>query len=121
MKISNSPKNNRLSIPVSKKAHEVFSVISNASGVSLGKCIASWLDDTLDAADFMAQKIVQARQTPRILSQELNGYAAGLSVALDTVIDNAKRGKGGLTPPSSNTGGKGTEQARKSKISKGGN
>ena len=95
--------NVRLTVPVSGRAHSVFSRIAEASGVSLGRCMSSWLDDTLDAAEYMADKMLDARTAPRILARELHGYAAGLQVAGDAII---KRAQGGLTPPSSNTGGK---------------
>jgi len=99
----------RLTIPLSPNVHAVFSRISEASGVSLGRCVNSWLFDTLDAADFMAQKMEGARQSPRILSRELNAYAAGLSVALDDVLTKAKA----INPPSSNTGGKLSNRGKK--------
>ena len=94
--------NVRLTVPVSGRAHAVFSRISRSSGVSLGRCMASWLDDTLDAADYMAAKMEDARTAPRILARELHGYAAGLQVASEAVL----AGVGGFTPPVSNTGGK---------------
>lgn len=104
----------RLTVPLSPNVHAVFSRISESSGVSLGRCVNAWLFDTLDAADFMAQKMEGARQSPRILSRELNAYAAGLSVALDDVLTKAGVGKKGLNPPSSNTGGKGVNRGAKS-------
>jgi len=105
----------RLTIPVSKATHDVFTRIANGSGVPIGRCMAQWLQDTLDAADYMAQKIETARQAPGILSRELHGYAAGLAVAGDAVIERAKRGKTAITPPSSNTGGKSPKTARNRK------
>jgi hypothetical protein len=113
--------NVRFSVPVSKAADDVFARIAAASGVSKGKCIAAWLDDTLDAAEFMANKMDAARQSPRILSRELHTYAAGLAGAVDSVIGRAKSGKtGGLTPPSSNTGGKVFENTPKKADGRGG-
>jgi len=96
----------RMSIPLTEQTHKVFQRISNASGVSMGKCMASWLQDTLEAAEYMACKMENARQSPRLVAHELHTYAAGLEMALDSVISTAKGPKPGLTPPSSNTGGK---------------
>jgi hypothetical protein len=78
--------------------------------------MASWLLDTLDAAEYMAQKMDSARQSPRIVARELHSYAAGLSLAADAVISRAQEGKQGVTPPSSNTGGKLSEKHGSPKL-----
>jgi hypothetical protein len=61
--------------------------------------MASWLEDTLDAADYMAQKLEELKRRPGLLSRELTTYAAGLTVACDDVIDRAKQAKTGNYPP----------------------
>jgi hypothetical protein len=106
----------RLTIPVSQQTHDVFSRISRGSGVPLGKCMGSWLADTLDAADYMAQKFDELKQRPAILSRELTNFAAGLSVSAESVIERAKGSKMTLTPPSSNTGGKVSKTRKASPV-----
>jgi hypothetical protein len=81
----------RLSIPVTMQTHEVFSRISAGSGISLGRCMGSWLADTLDAADYMATKLEEVKGAPALLSRELTAYAAGLTVASENVIQKAKK------------------------------
>ena len=108
----------RVTVPVTVHTHEVFKRISEASGVSVGRCMSSWLLDTLDAAEYMASKMDQARQSPRIVSRELHSYAAGLSLAADAVIQRAQEQKTGVTPPSSNTGGKLSKSAETPKSQK---
>jgi len=91
----------------------------------VGRAMGEWLADTLEAAEFTAQKMQEAREAPALVTRELQAYALGLGD--ETVAFLAKlREKGraartptagrrraaaqtGLFPPSSNTGGKGTE------------
>jgi hypothetical protein len=103
----------RLSVPIPEQTLEIFKRISAASGVSVGKSVASWLYDTQDAAEYMAQKMDAARQSPRIVARELHSYAAGLAIAGDRVIAAAA---GDLPPRHSNTGGKVSEKVIRPKL-----
>jgi len=105
-----SPNIVRLSIPIPAHTYDVFKRISAASGVPLGRCMAQWLGDTLDAAEYMAGKLEEVRARPGDLSRELTGFAVALSAASDDVILKAKSQ---IPPPSSNTGGKLPRSARK--------
>jgi hypothetical protein len=120
----------RLTIPVSAEVHAVFSRMAKAGRMPVGRCMAEWLADTIDAAEFMASKMEQARATPKLVARELHSYALGLSDMTTDLLDSMKApregGAGGavsapappslaamlkelktpLTPPSSNTGGK---------------
>jgi hypothetical protein len=96
--------------------------------------MAEWLADTIDAAEFMASKMEQARSTPKLVARELHSYALGLSDITTDLLESMKAPREGgaagrrsapapasfgaflregekgartpLTPPSSNTGGK---------------
>jgi hypothetical protein len=91
--------------------------------MSISKAMGEWLGDTIEAADFMATKIEQARAAPKIVMQEMHAYALGLADETGALMERvraegrAARGRqphGGAgaplaRPPSGNTGGKGTK------------
>jgi len=82
--------------------------------------MGEWLADTLEAAQFTAQKMEQARAAPRIVAREMHAYALGLTDETGSLIESlravgrtprrqAQRDAepAGDHPPSGNTGGKG--------------
>lgn len=121
------PKPSRVSVPVSGEVLEAFQRLAKAGNMSTGKAMASWLEDTVDAAQFMAETLEKARSAPRLVAQELHAYALGLSDETGSLLnkirsdatlkraeqtaerDAAQRARpaGGSAPPSCNTGGKG--------------
>ena len=110
----------RLTITVTPEVRDVFSRMAEAGGMSLGKCMGEWLGDTIDGAQFVAQKMEDARKAPRVVMREMQAFSRGLLHEVDVVsaqvrsgqpVPDAKRqprsgGSGALRPPSSNTGGK---------------
>jgi hypothetical protein len=105
----------RLTISVTPEVHEVFTRMSDAAGISLGKCMGDWLGDTIDGAQFVAQKMEEARKAPRVVMREMQAFAKGLSVEVDATVSAMRRRPGPASPdqaarppspPSSNTGGK---------------
>lgn len=72
------PETIRLTIPVSVEVHRTFERLAKASGMPLGRAMAEWLADTLDAAAFMAETMEKARAAPKLVAQELHAYALGL-------------------------------------------
>ena len=117
--------NVRLTISVTPQVHATFQRLAKGSGVSISKAMGEWLGDTIEAAEFMAEKIEQARAAPRIVMQEMHAYALGLSDETGAVVERMRqKGRaeraGALgsdaappaqlrVPPSGNTGGKGTK------------
>lgn len=103
----------RLTISVTPEVHQAFTKLSKATGMSLSSAMGEWLSDTLEAAEFMAEKVAQARAAPRIVMQEMHAYALGLADETGEVLARVrargepagKRSAAG-SPPSSNTGGK---------------
>jgi hypothetical protein len=104
----------RLTITVTPEVHDVFSRMAEASGLSLGRCMGDWLEDTCEGAQFVAQKMLEAKKAPRLVMREMQSAARGL---LDEVNAAAadQRSRQALAvarhpaqpaPPSSNTGGK---------------
>jgi hypothetical protein len=111
----------RLTIPVSAEVHQTFARISKAGNMPIGRAMGEWLQDTIDAAAFMAEKMEQARKAPALVARELHSYALGLSDQTQELM--AQMRKGGKAsgspaghppfgiakrtpPPVSNTGGK---------------
>ena len=82
--------------------------------MSLGRCMGDWLEDTSEGAAFVAQKMVDARQAPRVVLREMQGFVRGLSDEIDLVAEGVRARAAGAaasrarppSPPSSNTGGK---------------
>ena len=109
----------RLTISVTPEVHAVFTRMSEVGGISLGKCMGEWLADTIDGAQFVAQKMEDARKAPRVVMREMQALSRGI---VDEVDEIARQVRGGLqvpdaqrqapagrrasSPPSSNTGGK---------------
>lgn len=108
----------RTTITVSPEVHEIFSRMAAAAGMSLGRCIGDWLEDTSEGAQLIAQKMEEARRAPRTVMREMHAMALGLVDEAQDVLDKVRRrpaagagvqpaaGAGLLRPPVSNTGGK---------------
>jgi hypothetical protein len=105
----------RLTITVTPEVHEVVSRMAEAGGLSLGKCMGEWLGDTIDGAQFVAQKMQEARKAPRVVMREMQAFSRGLVSDVDAAAAEVRRtGTQGAaaprsaqpSPPSSNTGGK---------------
>lgn len=113
----------RLTITVTPEVHEVFTRMSVAGGISLGKCMGEWLGDTIEGAQFVAHKMEEARKAPRVVMREMQAFTRGLSDEVDAVAVSmrrqpaqsaARRQPAGAVPPSSNTGGKSPGKTRNS-------
>ena len=92
--------NVRLTISVTPEVHATFQRLSKASSMSISKAMGDWLGDTLEAAEFMAEKIEQARAAPKIVMREMHAYALGLAdetgALLERVRREGARGQGAL-------------------------
>jgi len=127
----------RLTIPVSAEVHAAFTRVAKAGNMPVGRAMGEWLGDTIDAVEFMAEKMEQARSAPALVARELHSYALGLTEETQGLMahlrakgqaDRAQRraqrpasglsdGSEGGTFPYSNTGGKvsGEKPATRSK------
>lgn len=113
----------RVSVPITPEVHEAFKRLATATGMSTGKAMGDWLADTLEAVEFMAEKVQQARAAPKIVMREMHAYALGLAdetgALLERVSEKGKAERSAASarapaasasrPPPSNTGGKGTK------------
>lgn len=116
----------RLTITVTPEVHAVFTRMSEAAGMSLGRCMGEWLADTAEGAEFVTMKMEEARRAPMTVMREFQAMARGLVVAVDQEAEalrainkaaklatqpqarreGSRRAPAPSAPPSSNTGGK---------------
>lgn len=108
----------RTTITITPEVHEVFSRMAETSGMSLGRCIGEWLEDTIEGAQFVSSKMAEARRAPAVVMREMQGIVLGLGDEVNAVAEHMRReaaarasaapGSRRLapSPPSSNTGGK---------------
>ena len=120
--ISPPKKPPRVSVPLTAEALATFERLAKASNMSTGAAIAEWLNDTMEAAQFLALKVEQARAAPKVVLREMQAYALGVAdetgdlirkIAEKGTADRAAAGKRSAatpvavpSPPSCNTGGK---------------
>ncbi|MDT9702143.1 hypothetical protein, partial [Streptomyces sp. P17] len=55
----------RVTVPVTPEVQEAFQRLAAASGMSTGKAMGEWLQDTLEGALAMAEMLEKARQAPK--------------------------------------------------------
>ena len=109
----------RTTIAVRPEVLESFKRLCAVSGVSTSKGIGDWLADTVDAAEAMADLVQKAREQPRMVVRELQGYALGLSDMTNDLLEDLRsrsavgRQSSEVTPPVGNTGGKLPTQPKK--------
>lgn len=128
MNTPHTVKSIRVTVPVSPEVLARFQRLSKVAGQSVGRAMGEWLEETQSGLDPMIEILETHKKAPLKAIQTLQNYSATLSdltgdlfakVAnldgsaeqLAAVAAAAKRdghfgAKGGLTPPSSNTGGK---------------
>ena len=134
MNTPHTQKSIRVTVPVTPAVLALFQRLSKASGQSVGRAMGEWLEETRDGLEPMIDILEHHKKAPRKAIQSLAAYAGTLTdlsedlfdkVAkmdqgaeqLESAASSARRtveilAKGGLTPPSSNTGGKGTKTTK---------
>jgi hypothetical protein len=116
----------RLTITVTPEVHATFQRFAKAAGMSLGRAMGEWLGDTLEGAELLASQLERVRASPKAAIREMNAFALGLAdetgdlmkkiseegrlARLDANASPARAVP--LSPPSSNTGGKGTKKPK---------
>jgi hypothetical protein len=100
----------RTTISVRPEVLDAFRRLCAVSGVSLSKGIGDWLADTVEAAEAMADLVEKAREQPKMVVRQLQGYALGLSDMTNDILEELRArpsaGSTADTPPVGNTGGK---------------
>jgi hypothetical protein len=125
----------RVTVPVTPEVLALFQRLSKAAGQSVGRAMGQWLEETRYGLEPMIDILEQHRKAPQKAIQSLQLYAGTLNdltgdlfdkvkhmdegaPQLESAVSSAARTldtlrKGGLTPPSSNTGGKGRKTTKK--------
>lgn len=137
MNTPHTPKTIRVTVPVSPEVLDLFQRFSRLSGQSVGRSMGSWLEETKDGIVPMMDIMEHHKKAPMKAIQSLQAYAgtltdltedlftqvsvmdrgpAQLAGAADSARNAVKALKKAqaevLTPPSSNTGGKGRQTAK---------
>ncbi len=86
-----TPERIRLTISVTPEVHSAFVRLSKASSIPIGRAMGEWLGDTLDAVQFTASKVEEARAAPRMVIQEMHAYALGLADEMGAVLDGVRK------------------------------
>lgn len=81
----------RISVPIDDEVLAVFERLAGASGLSVGKTVGSWLEDTVEGAEAMADLMEKARQAPKQAVMELHSYALGLTDITQGFVDHVSR------------------------------
>ena len=102
----------RVTVPVHPEVLAAFQRLAAASGVSTGKAMGDWLQDTLEGALAMAEMLEKARRAPKQAVSEMHAYALGLADVTSDLMDNLRRRSGGgKTGAATGTAGGGTVAA----------
>jgi hypothetical protein len=82
----------RVTVPVRQDVLDTFQRLAKAGSMSTGRAMGEWLADTIEAAEFMAKKLEQARAAPRIVAREMHAYALGLADETGAVLERVRAG-----------------------------
>lgn len=107
----------RTTISLDADVLKTFEQMAEAAGMSVSRCMGDWLADTQEGAQFVLQKMVEARRAPVTVMREMQAAAAGLHEAVGNTLDQIRAksrdaapvsrsgtaSRGGIAP-SSNTG-----------------
>jgi hypothetical protein len=96
-----SPEKVRLTISVTPEVHAAFVRLSEAGSMSISRAMGDWLGDTLDAVQFTAQKMEEARAAPKRVMRELHAYALGLSDETGALLQTMRKPAAGPAPAES--------------------
>lgn len=76
----------RTTISLDPEVHEIFKRMAEAARMSVSRCMGEWLADTADGAQFVANKMVQARSAPMVVMREMQAMSVGLQEEVDKTL-----------------------------------
>lgn len=114
----------RTTISIAPEVHAIFVTMAEASGTSISRCMGDWLADTAEGAQFVANKMQEARRAPKTVMREMQAMARGLAGEIDDQVEAirqkslqdsrppqaelrrtaVRKAVGGVEPPCSPTG-----------------
>ena len=68
----------RITVALEPEVYETFKQMGQAAGVSLARVVGDWCRDTVEGAQFVTQRVIQARQSPKVVMRDLHMGAAEL-------------------------------------------
>ena len=81
----------RVTVPVDVEVLAAFERLAAASGTSVGKAMGTWLADTVEGAEAMANLMEKARSAPKQAVMELHAYALGLADVTQDFVDHVNK------------------------------
>jgi len=104
----------RLTITITPEVHALFSRMAETGGVSLGRCIGDWLENTSEGAEFVANEARKVRELPKRVLEDMGALSRGIdriataearrTWPVDTAAQAAASAGRAVKAPSSNTG-----------------
>lgn len=82
----------RTTISVDREVHDIFVKMADAAKMSVSRCMGEWLADTAEGAQFVAQKMVEARQSPMLVMREMQAYSVGITQEVDKTVAQMRKG-----------------------------
>ena len=84
----------RVTVPVTPEVQAAFQRLAAASGMSTGKAMGEWLEDTLEGVLTMADMLEKARRAPKQAVSEMHAYALGLADMTTELMQTLRKGSG---------------------------
>lgn len=91
----------RTTISVDKEVLDTFRAMAESSGMSLGRCIGYWLEDTADAAQMITNKLTETRGVPSLFLRSISELIDDQKIKIERAEDMLRSAN---YPPYSNTG-----------------
>lgn len=86
-----APDRCRVAITMDCEVLEVFKKMAARASISVGRCIGDWCGDTVDGAEFVAAKMLEAKSCPRLVMKEMESLASGLLAETQLVNKKMRR------------------------------
>lgn len=102
----------RLTIAVKPEVHATFQRMADATGMSLGRAMGEWLEDTMEGAQLMTLQLEKARQAPKTAIKEMQAGLHGLQEEMAQLLDDMRTGKK-VVPGAGRAGGAGGQAERR--------
>ena len=72
--------------------------MADISGMSIGRCMGEWMQDTLEGVEFITGQLAKAREAPRQVAMEMRQYALGALDQADELLADLRSGKVKIDP-----------------------
>lgn len=76
----------RTTISLDEKTYEAFKTMAAVANMSVSKCMGEWLADTVEGAQFVTQKMLEAKAAPMKVLKEMKDMTFDLQNELDITL-----------------------------------